>query len=204
MSAPRRHVGWRGAERALVLAGVFCVGWAIGSWSHSQVYQWRALRHVERAIAAAPAPGRVAAAPALAPARGGESVIGVLGIPRLRLSIAVLEGDDPRTLDVAVGHLPDTALPWTGGNTALAGHRDTFFRRLRHVEVGDAVQLDTLYGTFEYRVRHLEVVDADDLSVLAPPDDHAGLTLITCYPFDYVGAAPRRFVVQAERLADGP
>ena len=126
----------------------------------------------------------------------------MLGIPRLRLALAVLEGDDARTLDVAVGHLPDTALPWADGNTALAGHRDTFFRRLRHVAVGDDVHLDTQYGSFQYRVRRLAIVDADDLSVLSP-SNHAGLTLITCYPFDYVGPAPRRFVVQAERLT-GP
>jgi sortase A len=199
--SPAGPFGLRGVERALVLLGVFCVGWAIGSWSHAQWYQWQVISEFERS--ARPdvlQPAGSVVVPASA--RRTEAFIGVLGIPRLRLALAVLEGDDARTLDVAVGHLPDTALPWADGNTALAGHRDTFFRPLRHVAVGDDVHLDTQYGSFQYRVRHLAIVDADDLSVLSP-SNHAGLTLITCYPFDYAGPAPRRFVVQAERLT-GP
>lgn len=190
----------RRLELAFVLAGTFCLGWTIGFWGHTQWYQWNAIRQFERALAAQPL-ASPSLAPAVAPIARGDSLIGVLGIPRLDLAIAVLEGDDPRTLDVAVGHLPDTDLPWTDGNTALAGHRDTFFRRLRHVSVGDDVHLDTRHGTFRYRVRRLSVVDADDVSVLTPEDGEAGLTLITCFPFDYVGPAPRRFVVQAKRIA---
>jgi sortase A len=104
-------------------------------------------------------------------------------------------------LKVAVGHLPDTPLPWQDGNTALAGHRDTFFRPLRHIQRGDEIHLATRHGTFRYRVTRHTVVDPDELWVLdASPA--AALTLITCYPFDFTGSAPRRFVVHAARILD--
>jgi sortase A len=125
-----------------------------------------------------------------------------LEIPRLAVSAAVLEGDDDRTPKVAVGHLLDTALPWEDGNMALAGHRDTFFRPLEQLRVGDDVHVATRHGEFEYRVRRLAVVDPENVWVLNP-SQHVDLTLITCYPFRYVGPAPKRYIVQAERLASG-
>ena len=127
--------------------------------------------------------------------------VGRLEIPRIGLSTVVAEGDDENTLEVAVGHLPDTPLPWHEGNSALAGHRDSFFRPLRRIRVGDDIRFATPHGTFRYRVTRHTVVDPDELWVLdASPT--AALTLITCYPFDFVGSAPRRFVVHAERIAD--
>lgn len=108
----------------------------------------------------------------------------------------VLEGDDDAVLKRAVGHLPDTPLPWEAGNSALAGHRDTFFRGLRHIRTGDLVRLETPAGSFEYEVAETRVVEPDALEVLAPTPERV-LTLITCYPFTFVGAAPQRFVVRA-------
>ena len=126
-------------------------------------------------------------------------VISLVVIPRIGLSAVVAEGDDEKTLQVAVGHLPDTPLPWHDGNSALAGHRDSFFRPLRDIEVGDDIRFATRHGTFRYRVTRHTVVEPDELWVLdAAPT--AALTLITCYPFDFVGAAPRRLVVHAERM----
>jgi sortase A len=91
-------------------------------------------------------------------------------------------------------------MPWGDGNSAFAGHRDTFFRALRDLRIGDEIALATGHGTFTYRVHRVRVVKPDDLSVLASGDDVA-LTLITCYPFTYLGTAPKRYVVQAVRLA---
>jgi sortase A len=125
--------------------------------------------------------------------------IGRLEIPRVGLSTVVVEGDDEKTLQVAVGHLPDTPLPWQPGNAALAGHRDTFFRPLRRVQTGDDIRLDTPHGTFRYRVTRLLIVQPHELWVL-DSSPAADLTLITCYPFNFVGPAPRRFVVHAERV----
>lgn len=126
------------------------------------------------------------------------ALLGMLEVPRLRLNTPVVQGDDDATLDVAVGHLPDTPLPWEGGNSALAGHRDGLFRPLRHIRVGDRLTFRTPVAEIRYRVTATAVVDPADVSVLQPRERDA-LTLITCYPFTYVGPAPERFVVHAER-----
>ena len=129
--------------------------------------------------------------------RGG--LVGMLDVPRLQLSTPVIEGDDDRTLKRAVGHLPDTPMPWDAGNSAIAGHRDGLFRPLKDVKVGDEIRFRTTRDEFRYRVTRTSIVMPDDLSVLAPQSDPATLTLITCYPFYYVGSAPKRFVVHAAR-----
>jgi sortase A len=130
------------------------------------------------------------------------SLVGMLDVPRLELSTPVIEGDDMRTLQRAVGHLPDTPLPWAGGNSAFAGHRDGLFRPLKDVRIGDEIRFRTTREELRYRVTETSIVMPDDLSVLAP-QSHASLTLITCYPFNFVGPAPKRFVVRAERVAGG-
>jgi sortase A len=99
----------------------------------------------------------------------------------------------------AVGHLSDTPMPWDAGNSAFAGHRDGLFRPLKDVKVGDEIRFRTTRDEFRYRVTKTSIVMPDDLSVLAPQSDPATLTLITCYPFYYVGSAPKRFVVHAAR-----
>jgi sortase A len=125
-----------------------------------------------------------------------DGPIGRLEIPRLHLSVMIAEGDDEATLAQAAGHLPGTALPWDQGNGVIAGHRDTCFRPLRNVRIGDEIRIATVRGTFDYRVMSLEIVQPDDLSVIAPTSTRS-LTLVTCYPFNYVGPAPRRFIVRA-------
>jgi sortase A len=112
----------------------------------------------------------------------------------------VVEGDDHRTLRRAVGHVPGTSLPGRIGNMALTGHRDTFFRPLRNIRPDDIVTLTTLNGEYRYRVRSTQVVSPENVSVLDPDQDNEILTLITCHPFYFVGAAPDRFIVRAERI----
>lgn len=125
-------------------------------------------------------------------------LIGRVDVPRLGVSAAVAEGDDERTLSKAVGHLPDTPLPWQRyGNVGLAAHRDGLFRRLEHVRLNDEVRLVTSRGEYHYRVTRTHIVDPDDVWVLAPTP-HPTITLITCYPFAFIGNAPQRFIVQAE------
>jgi sortase A len=125
-------------------------------------------------------------------------LVGMLDVPRLQLSTPVVEGDDDRTLKRAVGHLPDTPMPWESGNSALAGHRDGLFRPLKDVKVGDEIRFRTTRDEFIYRVTKTSIVDPDEVSVLAH-QPQATLTLITCYPFYYVGSAPQRFIVHATR-----
>jgi sortase A len=112
----------------------------------------------------------------------------------------VLEGDDASTLQWGVGHIPGTALPGRPGNVGIAGHRDTFFRPLKDVRKNDLIILQTLGGTYRYRVESFETVEPDDTEVLES-SNQPSLTLVTCYPFDFVGAAPKRFIVRARAVA---
>jgi len=135
--------------------------------------------------------------PAVTSLRPGE-VIGRLDIPRIHISVVVLEGSDSSVLDVAAGHIPGTALPGTNGNVGIAAHRDTFFRSLREIRPNDRLSFRTPSGILEYGVDSTEVVDPDDIEVLRKTAD-AELTLVTCYPFNYIGTAPKRFIVHARQ-----
>ncbi len=179
-------------ERALFIVAVVLLGW-YGleqlqiAWD--QTLASRELEEIHMPVASAPASHAT-----LAPG----AVVGRVEIPRLGVSAMVREGDDVKTLGRAVGHVPGTALPGEWGNAALAGHRDTFFRGLRDVHKGDEILVTTPRGDARYVVRSTRVVEPSEVSVLAPTPT-AVLTLVTCYPFNYIGAAPKRFIVRAER-----
>jgi sortase A len=106
-------------------------------------------------------------------------------------------------LQRAVGHIPETALPGEMGNVVLAGHRDTFFRPLREVRPGDVITLKTPDGSFQYRVESTAVVPPSDVRVLQASSERT-LTLITCFPFHYVGPAPNRYIVRAREVGTSP
>jgi sortase A len=125
--------------------------------------------------------------------------LAVLRVPKIRLEVAVLPGTDERTLDRSVGHIEGTAQPGTDGNAGIAGHRDGFFRGLKDLVTGDLIELDTVQGTEAYRVERTWVVSPEDVSVLDPTSTRA-LTLVTCYPFYFVGSAPERFILRAVRV----
>jgi sortase A len=110
--------------------------------------------------------------------------------------VAVLPGTDDQTLDRAVGHIDGTARPGTNGNLGIAGHRDGFFRGLKDITPGDVIEVDTMEGTDVYRVDQIWVVDPEDVWVLDPTPART-LTLVTCHPFYFIGAAPHRFIVRA-------
>ena len=126
-------------------------------------------------------------------------VIGEIQVPRLGLKAIVVQGDSPANLKRAVGHLSKSALPGEWGNVALAGHRDTFFRTLRDIRLGDEIKFKTRERSFEYLVESIEVVAPTDIRVLESSTGH-DLTLLTCFPFHYVGPAPNRFVVRAREV----
>jgi sortase A len=130
-------------------------------------------------------------------AASGE-LLGRIEIPRLNVSATIVEGDDSDNLRHAVGHIPGTALPWESGNIGLAGHRDSFFRKIGELRDGDQIVLTTIHGTFEFRASQFAIVKPDGVDVLSSVQQPA-LTLVTCYPFHYVGAAPQRFVIRAWR-----
>lgn len=136
----------------------------------------------------------------MAAARSG-SPFGRIEIPRLGLSVMIADGDDDGTLRKGVGHIPDTAFPGQTGNVGLAAHRDTFFRPLEKIRPHDEITLTTLDGVYHYQVQSLQIVEPNDVQVLDPQGGQT-LTLVTCYPFHYIGSAPHRFIVHAQRIGD--
>jgi sortase A len=127
--------------------------------------------------------------------RSGD-LVGRLDIAERKISVVVLEGVEDDALGIAAGHVPGTSLPGSNGNIVIAAHRDTFFRELRNIDLGDRIQLSTPAGTFDYFVSNTEIVNPSETRVLES-SGHSELTLITCYPFSFLGAAPQRFIVHA-------
>jgi sortase A len=130
-------------------------------------------------------------------------VIGEMNIPRLGLKTIIAQGESSKILRRAVGHLRETPLPGEPGNVALAGHRDGLFRPLRNIRPGDAISLNTLDGEFVYQVESTEVVLPSDVRVLQASRENT-LTLVTCFPFYFVGSAPKRFIVRARQIGRLP
>ena len=186
--------------RALIIGGAL----ALGLYGYIRFEMFRMDRETARFLEPPPDPpiaaSRAPAVPNLlviAPRRLGD-LLGRIEIPRIHLSAPVMEGDTPRILRAAAGHIHGTALPGTEGNVVLAAHRDTYFRPLKDVRVNDDIVLCASYGTFHYRVSSLEIVGPREIRVLRRTSKPE-LTLITCYPFSYVGSAPKRFVVRARQ-----
>lgn len=190
---PRRR-GWRWLERMLLVIAFVSLGYYGYVALEARMYQAFENRELDAILASAPAPVSSGSSRKAPPATG--SVIGRIEIPRLGVSTIIRAGSDARTLSLAVGHIPGTALPGEIGNIGLAGHRDTFFRRLRDIRDDDEIRIVTAEGTVSFRVSDTKIVRPRDTWVLNPTNAPT-LTLVTCYPFTYVGAAPQRFIVSA-------
>ncbi len=180
----------RGACYFFLAFGVFALAYAGFVFADSHVYQAVEMRKFNQADAVLPSVPRILV---------NGDVIGEIQVPRLGLSVMVVEGNTRANLRRAVAHISNSPLPGELGNVALAGHRDTFFRPLRDIRVGDGITFKTSGRSFDYLVESIEVVAPDDLQVLDPTPGH-DLTLLTCFPFYYVGPAPRRFVVRARQV----
>jgi sortase A len=193
---PRR--GARLLERVLLVFGIVCLAYYGYVSAETALYQAYETRELNAILAAAPVgPASDVTLPAASRVRPpAGTALGRLEIPRLGVSAIVRAGSDARTLRLAVGHIGGTALPGESGNVGLAAHRDTFFRRLGEIQADDTVQFVTPDGTYVYRVESTQVVEPRDTWVLNPTEDPV-LTLVTCYPFRYVGSAPQRFIVRA-------
>ena len=177
-------------ERLLLLVALAAFGYVAGSVGGAALYQDYESKQLDAVLRGAQPPAQAAAVAV------ERRVLGRLEIPTLGVSTIVREGEDARTLQLAVGHIAGTALPGAAGNMGLAGHRDTFFRRLREINPGDVIRLVAVEGTYTYVVDSTQIVDPDDLWVLNPTPEPS-LTLVTCYPFTYLGTAPERFIVRA-------
>jgi sortase A len=186
----------------LVVIGLGSVAWWGYQMRSAHAFQREQTVTFTKSIPRAAEPGASLATPyaTIVPPHGP---VGRLDIPRVHLSVMILEGDDDATLAKAVGHLPDTVMPWERGNSAVAGHRDTFFRPLKDVREGDEVRVTTAEGPLVYRITDKKITTPDDVQVLAPTTNQV-LTLVTCYPFYYIGSAPKRMIIRAERVQGGP
>lgn len=188
-------------ERLLLLAGVLLLAWYGSLLTESLLFQKTVSRQLEARIAS-----QLAGNPGIPPPVSRESTPGLIGrleVSRLGVSVVVMEGVSDRTLRHAIGHIPGTALPGQPGNAGIAGHRDTFFRPLQNVHNEDIISISTPNGEFRYRVVSTRIVSPDDVSVLESGSKEGSkevLTLVTCYPFYFVGAAPDRFIVRAQRV----
>jgi sortase A len=178
------------AQRFFLVTGLLAVSYVGWIYVARFVHQAHQERNFERALAHSPEPP-------IQPPIG--SLIGKILIPRLGITAVVDEGVDSKTLALSVGHIPSTVLPGQPGNVGIAGHRDTFFRPLRNIQRNDIITLTTLRGEYSYRVVSTKVVGPYDIAVL-DSDGNEILTLVTCYPFYFVGSAPDRFIVRAERV----
>ena len=182
-------------EWALLVVGAGSASWYAWTTFENHRLQNEARQALERI---APEPARQPIGE-LTPAAADSRVLGQLDIPSIRLSAVVLNADDDEALGFAVAYLPDTPPPWALGNSVMAAHRDGLFRPLRNIRAGDEIALTTRRGNLQYRVRRTLVVGPRDVWVLGALP-HVDLTLITCFPFTWVGHAPERFVVQAEKM----
>lgn len=193
---------WRSLERLLIVIGLASLGYYAYVSVESRLYQELENRELDAILTSAPpttaeAESRGEGPRRLRPVAG--SAIGRIEIPRLGVSVVIRAGSDARTLRLAVGHIPGTAFPGEIGNIGLAGHRDTFFRRLRDIRAGDEIRIVTPEGTFAFRVEETSVVMPKDTWVLNATTAPT-LTLVTCFPFTYVGSAPQRFIVRASEV----
>jgi sortase A len=177
------------SERLLWLVGVVCIGCGLFVSARARAY-----RSVEEHILQQPAS---IAEPSV------DAVVGNIEIPALALSAPIAPDIDADSLRKGVGHIRGTAVPGGLGTVGLAGHRDSFFRPLRRIQPGMEIKLTGGSGTYHYTVDSTEIVTPDKVHVLDIAQ-RPSLTLITCFPFDYIGAAPRRFIVHAHLLSAAP
>ena len=189
-ASPRRTDILRGVCHTFLVFGILALSYASFIFADSHAYQALEMKKLKQAV-------RLSEPHIL---MEGD-VIGEIQVPRLRLNAIVIQGDSPASLRRAVGHVSKSALPGEWGNVALAGHRDTFFHPLRDIRLGDEIMFKTRERSFAYRVESIEVVAPTDMRVLESSTGH-DLTLLTCFPFHYVGPAPKRLIVRA-REVDG-
>ncbi len=189
----QRFLSW--SQRLLFMTGILALGYVVVTLVDARLYQVSAKRSLESQIQVEKEHPQTHPRSAI---KKGD-VLGRMDIPRLGISVAVLQGTNSRILRLGAGHIEGTPFPGETGNSGIAGHRDTFFRGLKDIRKDDEIQLQTATGLFRYDVEWAKVVEPDDTTVLEPSTTENTLTLVTCYPFYFVGPSPKRFVVRAHK-----
>jgi LPXTG-site transpeptidase (sortase) family protein len=188
---PNSAARWIG--NVLIIAGAAAVGIWASAWLSLTIWQgWQNRRFdQQRAVPQTQAQPRIP--------NGG--IVGRLAVPRLHVRAMVREGDSDHTLSIALGHIPGTAFPGQKGNVGIAGHRDSLFRGLKNIAANDEITFETPGASYVYRVEGTSIVKPEDTEVLNPGPTRE-LTLVTCFPFEYVGSAPDRFIVKASLVSE--
>jgi len=192
--------GWRflsWARHFFFLVGFLALSYVALVLLHARSYQQNANHALDREMQSSAQGANAVAFPAL---KEGD-VVGRILIPRINVTVAILQGTTPQTLRLGVGHIDGTPLPGEEGNSGIAGHRDTFFRNLRDLRSGDDIQIQSISGVSNYKVDWLQIIDPKDTAILTPSSG-SELTLVTCYPFHFIGSAPERFAAHAHKLKD--
>jgi len=207
-------------EYLLMILGLLMVVVYLGAWSHKTVLSRINIDHFQHAQSDKQEPSAISESLIVSPdfslwsqkridayeeslAAYFTPAVGILRIARIHVQAPLLEGTDDLTLNRGVGRIQGTAAIGQQGNIGIAGHRDGFFRALKDVQIGDQVELITHERIEMYTVDRMIVVDPSDISILAPRP-RPSLTLVTCYPFYFIGSAPKRYIVQASsRDPDG-
>ena len=198
---PLLRVTLRAGEVLFMGAGLLLLGFCIVQVVHSEVRRSGDLEAVELAWSGEQpdtslwSPSRIDAWQQ-SQVNAPDDVLAILEMPEVGLKVPVYSGASDLNMDLGAGHIGGTALPEEGSNVGIAGHRDGYFRVLKDAEVGDSLELRTSSGTQRYRIDEILIVDPLDVEVLDPTDESM-LTLVTCYPFYFVGRAPQRYIVRA-------
>jgi sortase A len=185
----------RRIERSLFAIAFIAIAYCAWVMTASWIFQRQEDRSLERLVVAHQTTSADTSPIRVEPG----ALVGRISVARLGVSVIVVEGTDGSTLSRAAGHVSGTALPGQNGNVAIAAHRDTFFRPLRNIRNDDVITITTSHGDYRYRVVSIRVVSPDDVAILNS-DGNDVLTLVTCYPFSFIGAAPNRFIVRAEQI----
>jgi len=184
----------RWTARILLVTGVVLLAWVAGVAIQARFYQASVTQYLKEQRRL---PQRPASPVELELGEG--QALGRMGIPRLGLSVGIFQGTQSKTLRIGAGHIDGTAIPGEAGNSGIAAHRDTFFRPLENIRTNDEIQIETARGFSHYQVDSIRIVLPDEIAVLEPTPE-AGVTLVTCYPFYFVGAAQKRFIVHAHKI----
>jgi sortase A len=184
-------------QRIFFVVGLMILGYCAADWYNARMQQAKGNRELDRALfESAPYRNPEFSSGKQIPEGG---LVGKVEIPKLHLSAIVFQGTNDGVLDRGVGHMDQSALPGQSGNVVLAAHRDSYFRSLKDIQQGDQITVTTEDGPRDYKVESTEIVAPTDVSVAGPTPDPT-LTLITCYPFYYIGHAPKRFIVRAKEI----
>ncbi|WP_040207736.1 class D sortase [Neobacillus jeddahensis] len=181
----------------IILLGLILLGVGLWQYVDMKVQTKTSLKHAKELVSKPLGDKQINSKEKAAPPEMGDTV-GLLTIPKIKAELAIVEGTDPDDLEKGVGHYKGSYFPGDKGQIVLSGHRDTVFRKLGELEIGDSLKIKMTYGSFTYEITHTKIVKSDDTSIITLQKQEEELILTTCYPFRYVGNAPKRYIIYAK------